>query len=149
MGGPNNTFRWEKDRTVIGNDSVLNLVSIDASYGGDYSCIVSNAAGTDSASTTLYVPPYIVTPLEKQILVTIDGSSVNISCDTAGFPTPIVNWMNMLNMNVSNTSQLLFNPVAFGDEGLYRCIASAEINGTIHVAIDETTLNSKIICFSD
>lgn len=149
MGGPNNTFQWVKDRTIVRNDSILNLVNIDASHGGIYYCFVSNAAGAGSASTTLYISPYIATPLEKEILATVDGPSVNISCDATGFPTPNVNWMNMLNIIVSNTSQLLFNPVVFGDEGLYRCTASAEINGTTLTALDETTLISKIICFSD
>ena len=145
MGGPNNTFLWEKNGTIIGNDSTLKLMTIDASYGGDYSCIVSNAAGADSASTTLYVAPYIITPLQKQILSTVDGSSVIINCSAAGFPTPTVNWVDMLNTEVSSTPQLWFNPVVFGDEGLYRCIASSDINGTNFAAIDETTLIRKTI----
>lgn len=147
MGGPNNTFQWEKNGTIIGNDSILDLVAIDASYGGNYTCVVSNVAGADSASTTLYVAPYIITPLEKQILGTVDGSSVNINCPAAGFPTPTVNWVDVLNTEVSSTPQLWFNPVAFGDEGLYQCIASADINGTNFAAIDETTLIRKIINF--
>lgn len=145
MGGPNNTFQWEKTGTSIGNDSILELMTIDATFGGDYSCIVSNAAGSDSASTTLYVEPYIITPIEKTILATVDEPGVNINCLADGFPTPSVKWVNMLNMEVSSTSQLQFNPVSFGDEGLYQCIASVDINGTNFTAVDETTLTSKII----
>jgi hemicentin len=145
MGGPNNTFQWEKNGTVAGNDSKLKLMTIDATYGGEYSCIVSNAAGADSAYTTLYVEPYIITPIEKQILVTVDGSGVNVDCPADGFPTPTVKWVDMLNMEVSNRSQLQFNPVSFGDEGLYQCIASVDINGTNFTAVDETTLISKMI----
>ena len=145
MGGPNNTFQWQKNGTNIGNDSILELMTIDASFGGDYSCIVSNAAGSDSAYTTLYVEPYIITPIEKNTLVTVGGPGVNISCLADGFPTPSVKWVDMVNVEVSSTSQLQLNPVSFGDEGLYQCIASVDINGTNFTAVDETTLTSKII----
>ena len=126
----------------IGNESTLVVMDIDASSGGDYTCTVSNAAGNDSASTTLYVAPYIVTPLEEQTLTT-SGSSVNISCDADGFPIPTVRWVDMTNAEVVNTSLLKFNPVMFGDEGLYRCVASAEINGMSFTATDETILVGK------
>ena len=145
MGGPNVTFQWEKSGEVVGNDSVLNLVAVDASYGDDYYCIVNNSAGNDSAFTTLYVAPYIVTPLEKQILAVVDGSSLNISCNAAGFPSPTVTWVNMFNMEVSSTSQLWFNPISFGSEGVYRCVASAAINRMLFTAMDETTLISKFL----
>lgn len=145
MGGPNNTFQWVKNGITAGNDSVLDLMTVNASYGGDYSCIVSNAAGADSASTTLYVAPYIITPLQKEILARVDGSGININCPATGFPAPTVNWVDMLDVEVSSTSLLLLNPLAFGDEGLYRCIASADINGTNFTAVDETTVISKII----
>ena len=139
LGGPDNFFLWEMDGNFIGNESLLHLVAIDASYGGNYTCTVSNAAGTDSASTTLYVAPYIVTPLEEQIL-TASGSVVNISCDATGFPTPTVNWVDRLEMAVSSSSQLVFDPVIFGDEGLYRCVATTEINKFNYTTTDNTTL---------
>ena len=144
MGGPDNSFHWEMNGTIIGNDSAVNLVAIDASQGGDYTCIVSNAAGSDSASTTLYVSPYLITSLEEQIL-TVNGSNTNITCNAAGFPTPIVTWVDILDIEVSNTSQLQFMPVLFGDEGAYYCIASTEINGTKFSTRNETTLVGKWI----
>ena len=125
--------------SIIGNDSMLEVMDIDASFGGNYTCTVSNAAGSDSASTILYVAPYIVTPLEEQILTT-NGSNLNISCDTDGFPSPNVSWMDMTNAEMMNTSLLEFNPVNFGDEGLYRCVATAEINGMHFTTTDDTIL---------
>ena len=120
---------------------MLEVMDIDASSGGDYTCTVSNAAGNDSASTTLYVAPYIVTPLEEQTLTT-SGSNVNISCDADGFPTPTVRLVDN-NAEVVNTSLLEFSPVMFGDEGFYHCVASAEINGTSFTATDITILVGK------
>ena len=139
MGGPNISFTWEMNGVLVGNDSVLNLMNIDASHGGDYICIVSNAAGTDSATATLFVTPYIVTPLNAQVLTT-NGSSVNLNCDSAGFPAPNVTWTNALGDEVSNSSQLDFDPVIFGDEGLYQCTAFANINDTDFSVVDTTTL---------
>ena len=139
MGGPNNTFQWEMNGSIVGNDGMLVVMDINASSGGDYTCTVSNAAGNDSASTTLYVAPYIVTPLEEQTLTT-SGSNVNITCDADGFPTPTVIWVDMMIAEVENTSLLEFSPVMFGNEGLYRCVATAEINGMSFNATNETVL---------
>ena len=145
-GGPNNTYEWIKDGTILDGETsdTLTLITVNASSGGSYTCTVSNAAGSDSASTTLYVAPYIVTPLEEQILTT-DGSNMNISCDADGFPSPNVSWVDMTNTEVVNMSLLEFSPVMFGDEGLYRCVATAEINGMGFNATDDTILVGKHI----
>ena len=142
LGGPDNYFQWEVNRNIIGNGSMLEVMDIDASSGGVYTCTVSNTAGNDSASTTLYVAPYIVTPLEEQTLTT-NRSNVNISCDTDGFPSPTVSWVDMTNTEVVNMSLLEFNPVMFGDEGLYRCVATTEINGMNFTTTDDTILVGK------
>ena len=139
MGGPVNDYAWMKNGENIGTDSIILVTNIDASFGGSYTCSVSNAAGSGSASTTLYVEPYIVTPLEEQTLTT-NGSNVNINCNAAGFPSPTVTWVDMTSMEVSDRSLLQFSPVLFGDEGLYRCEAIAEINNLTFSASNETTV---------
>ena len=139
IGGPGNSFLWEMNGRIVGNDSRLNLESINASDGGTYTCIISNAAGNDSVSATLYVAPYIDNPLEEQTLVA-NGSNVNIICSAAGFPIPNVKWIDSLGLEVSNISQLKFSPVIFGDEGAYRCVASTVFGEEIFTATNETTL---------
>ena len=139
MGGPDNTYIWMKNEDFVGNESTLVVTDIDASSGGSYTCLVSNAAGNDSASTTLYVAPYIVTPLEEQTL-TANGSNVNLNCDADGFPSPIVTWIDVTNLKLFNTSLLQFSPVMFGDEGVYRCEATAVVNGMTFNTTNETTL---------
>ena len=139
LGGPDNTHVWMRNGMIIGNESTLLVTDIDASSGGSYTCLVSNAAGSDSASTTLYVAPYIVTPLEEQTLTT-NESNVNINCDATGFPTPNVQWVDMMNREVSNSALLQFSPVVFGDEGVYRCVASVQFSSMIVNATDETIL---------
>lgn len=149
MGGLDNIFKWEFNGIIIGNESVLNLVHTEAQSGGNYTCTVSNFAGIDSAFTTLYVAPYVVTSLDEQVLAT-NGSTLTILCDSAGFPTPIVHWIDMLNNVVSNSTLLEFNPAMFGDEGLYTCVSSADINGVVYTARNQTTVvgNNLLISFA-
>ena len=141
-GGPNNTYQWMKDGMILDGD-VLMLNIISASIGGDYICNVSNSAGTDSGNATLYVAPYLASPLDEEVLTT-NGSTVNITCPAEGFPSPDVLWekveMNATRRVVSTTSLLEMNPVVFGDEGVYRCVATTEIGGMMFSAINETTL---------
>ena len=144
-GGPDNTYGWMKNGAVLDGETgdTLTLTAINASSGGDYTCNVSNAAGSDSGNVMLYVEPYIVTPLPRQIL-TSSASVVNINCEADGFPTPTVIWNRMdMIMPQSNTSLLEVDPVMFGDEGIYQCVASFEIGGMVFNATDKTTLVGK------
>ena len=147
-GGSSNTFQWEKDGAVLDGEisDTLTLVNVDASFGGLYTCTVSNAAGNESANTTLYVAPYIITPLEEQIL-TMVGASVSITCEAGGFPSPDISWIrvntDMIVTQVSSTSLLDIGPVSYSNAGVYRCVAMAEFTGMMFNATDETTLFGK------
>lgn len=136
------TYEWEKNRRIVGNNQTLEVI-VDATSGGVYTCTVSNAAGTDSASTTLYVEPFINMPLNDHTLTT-NGSSIDINCDIAGFPTPNISWVDALGLEVSNSSQLHLDPVMFGDEGLYTCVLTTQIFGMNFSAMDETTLIGNV-----
>ena len=140
-GGPTNVYEWRKDGILFNNetDSTLKLNSVNVTSGGDYTCTVRNAAGMDSTTTTLYIAPHILTPLEKETHA-FNGSSVNVSCEADGFPPPTVKWVNMTSMEISNATLLEFSPVLVGDEGVYRCVATLEINGSSIEASDETNL---------
>ena len=137
--GFENSYVWMRNGTMIGDGPSLVVMNTDASSGGNYTCIVNNAAGTHFASATLYVEPYIATPLDERVSIA-NGSNLSIICTAAGFPSPSVKWINLTNMEMLDTLLMYFNPVMFGDEGLYRCIATTEINGTNFTASDETTL---------
>ena len=142
MGGPGNSFQWETNGIIVATDDILILVDINASYGGNYTCIVSNAAGGDSATAMLYIIPYIVTQLDEDISA-VNGSKVNVSCDAEGFPTPNVNWVDMQGIEVSSSMMLQFSPVMFGDEGIYYCVAFSEINGINYTTTDQISLNGN------
>ena len=147
-GGPDNNYEWSKDGVVLSgetNDSLM-LSPIVGAYGGDYTCLVSNAAGNDSNFTTLYVAPYVnpANLLDEKTL-TANGSNVNILCDVEGFPNPSVTWVDMTNLKVSNTSLLQFSQVLFGDEGVYRCDATVEITGTDFNVTYVTILTGRLV----
>ena len=142
-GGPN-TYEWEKDGTVLDGETsdTLTLVNVNASFGGNYMCTVSNTAGNDSASITLYVEPYIITPLEEQTL-RVAGDSFSITCEADGFPSPNISLVRVnMDMTIMEVSRL-FNVVFYSDAGVYRCVAMAEIRGVMFNATDETTLFGK------
>lgn len=70
-------------------------------------------------------------------LLTSNGTSEQLQCVADAFPTPEYQWEMIENgvviETVSNTSVLLFNPVMFGDEGTYQCVAvslGVQVNST-------------------
>ena len=146
MGGPGNVYQWEKDGRVVATDGVLTLMDIDASSGGIYTCTVSNLAGNDSATTTLYVVPYFVTHPEN--VETTNSSEVNISCLAESFPEPEYLWMkdgdsdlvreDVITVDMPNS--LGFSPVLFGDEGEYTCVAFIMIDMVVHNGSSDTAV---------
>ena len=53
-GGPDNIFSWTKDNMFIGSTNFLIISAANLADGGEYECIVSNAAGSNNASITIY-----------------------------------------------------------------------------------------------
>ena len=144
-GGPDNIIQWIAGGGILttGLDvsisdgsrlSVLNISNVNATEdGGEYRCVVSNAAGNDSDNATLNVRPVItVQPIET--LLTSNGSSEQLVCVADAFPAPEYRWekfnatsreFELLTGESART--LEFNPVVFDDFGEYRCVATAPV----------------------
>jgi len=129
QGGPNNEYQWQHDGVDLMNETIntLNIDNIGAVNGGSYTCVVSNAAGNDSATATLYVAPTIVT--QPADILTRNGTVVNFTCEAESFPNPMYQWEKYIEtmgtfIRVGSDSVLEFSPAVFGDEGTYRCVAS-------------------------
>ncbi len=146
LGGLNNIVQWYKDNVRIDQATRTQLVvrDIEDTNGGVYTCTVSNSAGSENASTTLYVAPYFIDhPLD---VAATNGSSVSLGCLAGAFPMPTYVWRRADNASVraeavgSNTSTLLYTPVLFGDEGSYYCEATI-LNVT--TPSDSATLTCK------
>ena len=62
-GGPGNTYEWLRlrDNSVVSTVQELTLDNTDPLDGGEYQCNISNAAGSDTAMTTLNGESYVAT----------------------------------------------------------------------------------------
>ena len=154
LGGPGNQFQWLKSDVVLVNEtqSMLTISVISGSGdGGDYTCLVMNAAGNGSDTVSLYVEPEITT--QPTNVTTDNDGIVSFNCAADGFPMPTFSWEkedgNTFTKVVGATNQTLrFNPAVFSNEGRYRCIATVNFPmGTVNnisSASDLTTLTSKL-----
>ena len=68
----------------------LTLANVNASTGGMYTCVVTNAAGNNSDSTFLFISPYFIT--ERVDEETTNGSLVTLQCVAEAFPSPDYLW---------------------------------------------------------
>ena len=131
LGGLNNTITWRKDgqERFSEKDPQLFISELSSSDGGLYTCTVSNAAGSESANTTLLVAPYFIEH-PREILAT-NGTVGNFTCLAEAFPDPTYNWRRTdgrairLIVEGKNDSTLNFDPIMFGDEGGYFCDATS------------------------
>ena len=154
QGGPGNTYQWQRSGTDLDNEAMqtLTITQISATDGGEYTCVVSNAAGSGSASTLLNVSPEIV--IDPVDVSARNGTVHMLACEAGAFPEPQYQWMRVggaFGENVAgvDSSVLVFTPVRFGDEGEYYCIATS--NG-FSVESNTSTLTGifhcTIICLS-
>ena len=155
LGGPGNQFQWLKNDVVLVNEtrSILTIsVNSGSGDGGDYTCLVTNAAGNGSDTVSVYVRPDIIT--QPTDINTMDGTNVNFSCAADGFPLPTFNWEkeegNTFTEVMGATDQTLrFNPAVFSNEGRYRCIATVNFPmGTVNNISSTSnlaTLTSKLL----
>ena len=141
IGGPDIVYQWQGNGTVISieTSSTLMFSNINASTGGQYSCVVSNSAGYDSASTFVFISPYFITqPEDKEAH---NGLNIILMCEAEAFPTPQYQWVRVdrpINDAVLGVRSTLlsFMPFMYGDEGSYFCNAlSGGVNTQSTMAI--------------
>ena len=130
LGGPEVFFQWQFNGEDIPTetDPILALSSVNASDGGEYSCLTSNTAGNSSASTSVFISPYFVTI--PQYVFGVAFSSQTLTCVAEAFPSPSYEWSRVQNTIRStliglNNETLTFDPLMFGDEGSYFCNVSS------------------------
>ena len=129
MGGPDNMYQWLFNGSdILGETSVtLTRASVTAATGGEYSCRVSNAAGSNTADSFIFIAPYFVTqPMDIAVMA---QSTINLICDVEAFPYPSYQWWRLdgaaIRSGVITTSRNLVFSATFGDEGDYYCVASS------------------------
>ena len=140
LGGPEVTYQWSKDDSVLEENSALLVISsASTSSGGNYTCNASNPAGYDTASGALYVHPFFT--LQPADAFSRINANLTLTCEADGFPSPAVHWEDSKGMSVSSSALLELAPVVFGDEGVYYCVAET----TVTVGNDRITLTALSI----
>ena len=160
-GGPNNMFSWLLNGSIITSgtnsytisstefSSILTISGIRApDHGGLYQCIKENIAGNGSDTTYVFISPRFLThPMETTLA--ISGMINNLTCEVESFPIPQYMWYkheeNGRTLDVGPDDYLLpFNPIVFGDVGIYQCIATSN---SITIYSNNATLYGELnIC---
>ena len=110
--------------------------------------MVSNSAGDDSASTYVFISPYITTQPEDS--GGPNGSKVILLCEAEAFPSPQYQWKRVDGVPIRdtvlgvNSTMLFFNPLVFGDEGSYFC--NAILGGVTTQSNLVTMTGNRISC---
>ncbi len=130
LGGPNLFFRWQANSSYLDgeNSSTLLLSNVDASDGGEYTCVVFGSGSNVSESVSVLISPYFL--VEPQDIIGSNGSSVELLCAAEAFPSPSYQWVKQdesirESLTMSSSGNLIFNPLLFGDEGRYFCNVSS------------------------
>ena len=162
QGGPRISYLWQKNGNDLTSETseTLTLPSVIAEDGGEYTCVVSNDAGSENATAVLYIMPRIVqNPVD---IFTRNGSTVNFTCIADGFPAPEYRWetpggtnpgsgsgaqeglLAGLVIDVVTDPILKFMPVVFGDEGIYRCVVTSTLTDGRELRVESNaTLTRK------
>ncbi len=145
VGGPQLLYQWQHNSENLTGEisSILELPNINASHGGMYTCVVSNVAGSDSDSVIVSIAPYFtVLPQDTE---GTNGSGVVLICKAEAFPELQYQWRRldiMIRIDINVTYSILrFDPVHFGDEGMYVCEVTS--NG-LNIISDDVTITSKM-----
>ncbi|XP_067139910.1 cell adhesion molecule Dscam1-like isoform X2 [Centruroides vittatus] len=139
-------FQWSKNGKQLTESSHLKIhhqgdfstsliiAAVKGTDSGNYTCVVSNRAGSDSLTTKLLVSvpsSWIRQPYDVSVKA---GNKLVLDCEADGYPIPVVKWRRTKGFSVSQSSSVaeshwkitesgtLTNVAAKKeDEGFYTC----------------------------
>ncbi|KAH8030056.1 hypothetical protein HPB51_006488 [Rhipicephalus microplus] len=115
--------------------SVLVLKRLGVDDIGNYTCVVSNAAGTDKFQAFLRFPVPPFWKREPEPVQAVRGERAVLSCEAGGYPEPQVTWkrrhadgaeravVKSDRVRVTENGSLQLDPVLVSDRGWYTCQA--------------------------
>lgn len=152
-------FVWKKDgRPLPKNDrttvdmvtatiSTLTITEVGAEDIGNYTCIVSNNAGSDSFTSQFIVTAAPVWLSEPKDTEAVQGRDLVLPCNAAGFPKPRVTWKMQIGTSdfitlhpvgrrkIYDNGTLVIQNVESDDVGLYQCDVSNGVEPPLSKAV--------------
>lgn len=116
------------DVAVNENDvtSSLGINLYNHTFGGLYTCLASNEAGSDRANSTILVRPMVIPAMTH----VHNGDVVILRCVVQSFPVSSIHWEKgnstgqFVTLQNESEQNLTLAPITFGEEGFYRCVAT-------------------------
>uniref|UniRef100_A0A4D5RT34 Putative cell adhesion molecule n=1 Tax=Ixodes scapularis TaxID=6945 RepID=A0A4D5RT34_IXOSC len=156
-------FTWLKDGVTLVSGrklqvkilsealSSLTILDVGAEDIGNYTCTVSNSAGSDRFTSELLVTAAPVWLSEPKDTDAVQGRDLILACNAAGFPKPRFTWKMQIGSRefvalhpvgrrkIHDNGTLVIESVESDDEGLYQCDVSngvaPPISKTIKVSV--------------
>ncbi|GFT31287.1 hemicentin-1 [Nephila pilipes] len=132
-----------------GGGKYLDILSVQSTDSGAYTCRAKNIAGEHEKDINLYVsvPPDIDESVKSKEYHVVLGKSARIDCEASGMPPPTVTWLkNGLPLSdedhvqpINNNYALLFMYTSEQEAGVYTCIAVNNA-GTVEQKFNFTVL---------
>ena len=122
--GPVTDFGQMTDDPLTVSTLTVNIA--DVTYGGEYICTATNAAGPTTSSVIIYVRPE-VTPSAP---LTSENGPATLMCIVQMDPLGTIRWEKMdgpdsfVVVDDETDKSLTFASIQFGDEGTYRCVVT-------------------------
>lgn len=138
------SFQWRRNGANIAGatSATLNLTGVTSAQAGNYTCVVTNAAGSATSSAailTVNVPPSIVTPPASQTV--LSGANVSLSVVVSGTAPLTYQWQrNGVNISGGNGATLTLTGVTTNQAGSYLCVVS-NLVGTATSSAATLTVN--------
>jgi len=137
------TYQWYKDGSPIAGatSSSLTLSSVDKDDGADYTCTVTNPAGSDTSSAiTVRIVPYITAQSSSTGIAR--GSEFSLSVTGEGSPSPTYQWYKNGNVISGETSSTLTKYWTDSDAGTYTCVLTNAAGSTTSSSIVVTIVGN-------
>ncbi|ESO90668.1 hypothetical protein LOTGIDRAFT_163888 [Lottia gigantea] len=114
------TIGWYKDNNPIPHDlgvviqtigpfsSLLSISDVSPRHNGNYTCYASNAAAYTNYTAPLHVqvpPRWVIKPQNSFVVL---HQSVQLDCQTAGTPTPVITWKKAADTMSPDTYETIF-----------------------------------------
>ncbi|XP_077986992.1 hemicentin-1-like [Glandiceps talaboti] len=147
-GEPAPTISWYKNGftvldkrfTTIKENGDLTIVGAQKIDSGDYTCVATNDAGSDTGVVALDVgskPSIREPPLDAPVDI---GSNLTLPCVALGYPQPVTTWYkedgsleDNDRISVTESGSLSIRHLQLEDEGTYVCVVTNQF-GTEEVS---------------